>query len=1001
MRTAIRRSLCLAFFLAAGISSHSWGQGFGGIRGQVVDSDFGQPIARSSVVLADTPFGAMTDDQGNFTISGVPPGAYSLNVRSGGYIPKLVPGITVSSGTFSDIRVETIAEVEEMEELVVPGELEKTSEVGLLAERQGATAVLDTIGADLISRLGASTAGDAMKRMVGTTVVDGKYVVVRGLGDRYVNTLLNGGRLPSSDPDKRAINVDLFPGPTLESINTAKTFTPDQPGDFTGGSVDIRTKSFPEKPSFGMSVAVEYNSQSTFNPDFLTYSGGGTGPFGFQANSRAFPDSVINNPDLTGQASNPAGIENTNTEDVALAESITGSMRQLSPVMALKTKTPGPNTSVNLQGGDTVDLGGDQKLGSFGAFSYKKKFAYQPNTKRANYELVSASGQANLDEVLDFNDRKATEDVLWGGLLNLAYQGDVDHQFAVNFLFNEQATDTSDFQYQDKTSTKQLQYTTMQYSERQLANLQFSGKNNFPEARNISIDWVGGLGQAQLQEPDQRLFQAQYNPTDGVYKQLDPTDPSPSLDPASPVVRYQRGLTESDYNAILNISVPFFEEKENPSKFKTGFYLDNTQRDYNQYQFSFRNGLAPGVQGQNVSTFTSTNPDNSWGDVFLSENLSGFTNPNPAQYDSDQAMAWSMYNSTVGGTTGTGASQYTAYQQVIASYSMAELKLFPQLTLTGGARYENTDIRIVSPGYVEDSVPFFGDFNGVAKIQQLDLLPAAAATYEVLENVNLRLAWSQTIARPSFKEMGPVISLDFSDSLLYVGNPNLKLSKINNYDFRLEWFTRPGEVLSVSLFYKSILAPIEQTQVSQGESQLYQYQNFPSGALWGAEFEARKRLDQVSEVLKDFSVNFNTTYIQSQVNLSQEQEEQRTELGIAPTRPLQGQPLYIINAGLDYNNAQAGFYAGLFYNVTGPLLIAAGGEGGGNLGYLPDVYEQPAPSLDFNLTQTFADNWKFTFRGKNLLNPLFQQTVTYNGVEKTYLSYTKGWDLSLSMAYGF
>jgi len=1002
LTTAIRHSLCIVFFLAAAINSQSWGQGFGGIRGQVVDSDFGQPIARSSVVLADTPFGAMTDDQGNFTISGVPPGAYSLNVRSGGYIPKLVPGITVSSGTFSDVRVETIAEVEEMEELVVPGELEKTSEVGLLAERQGATAVLDTIGADLISRLGASTAGDAMKRMVGTTVVDGKYVVVRGLGDRYVNTLLNGGRLPSSDPDKRAINVDLFPGPTLESINTAKTFTPDQPGDFTGGSVDIRTKSFPEKPSFGMSVAVEYNSQSTFNPDFLTYSGGGTGPFGFQGNSRAFPDSVINNPALSSaKASTPEKILNTNAEDVALAESITGSMRQLSPVMALKTKTPGPNTSVNLQGGDTVDLGGDQKLGSFGAFSYKKKFAYQPNTKRANYELVSASGQANLDEVLDFNDRKATEDVLWGGLLNLAYQGDVDHQFAVNFLFNEQATDTSDFQYQDKSPTKQLQYTTMQYSERQLANLQFSGKNNFPEARNISIDWVGGLGQAQLQEPDQRLFQAQYDPTDGTYRPLLGTDPSPSLDPGSPVVRYQRGLTESDYNAILNISIPFFKEKENPSKFKTGFYLDNTQRDYNQYQFSFRDGLAPGVQGQNVSEFTSTNPNNSWGDVFLSENLSGFTNPNPAQYESDQAMAWSMYNSTVGGVTGTGASQYTAYQQVIASYSMAELKLFPQLTLTGGARYENTDIRIVSPGYVENSVPFFGDFNGVAKIQQLDLLPAAAATYEVLENVNLRLAWSQTIARPSFKEMGPVISLDFSDSILYVGNPNLELSKINNYDFRLEWFTRPGEVLSVSLFYKSILSPIEQTQVSQGESQLYQYQNFPSGSLWGAEFEARKRLDQVCEVLKDFSVNFNTTYIQSQVDLSQEQQDQRTELGIAPNRPLQGQPLYIINAGLDYNNAQAGFYAGLFYNVTGPLLIAAGGEGGGNLGYLPDIYEQPAPSLDFNLTQTFADNWKFTFRGKNLLNPLFQQTVTYNGVEKTYLSYTKGWDLSLSMAYGF
>ena len=999
MRTSIQRSLCLVFFLALAFKPHSWGQGFGGIRGQVVDSDFGQPIARSSVVLADTPFGAMTDDQGNFTISGVPPGAYTLSVRSGGYLPKLVPGITVSSGTFSDIRVETIAEVEEMEELVVPGELEKTSEVGLLAERQGATAVLDTIGADLISRLGASTAGDAMKRMVGTTVVDGKYVVVRGLGDRYVNTLLNGGRLPSSDPDKRAINVDLFPGPTLESINTAKTFTPDQPGDFTGGSVDIRTKSFPDKPSFGASVAVEYNSQSTFNPDFLTYSGGGTGTFGFQGNSRAFPDSVINNQLLSTVASQPQDINNTTLQGEADATSINNSMRQLSPVMALKTKTPGPNTSVNLQGGDTVDLGGDQKLGSFGAFSYKKKFAYQPNTKRANYTIEDAGGGTiGLRDSLDLIDRKATEDVLWGGLLNLAYQGDADHQFAANFLFNEQATDISDFQYQDK-EVAVLQYTSIQYGERQLANLQFSGKNNFPEARNISIDWVGGLGQAQLLEPDQRLFQTRYIPETNTYEPLNGGDPGPSLEKQSPVVRYQRGLTESDYNAILNISVPFFKEKENPSKFKTGFYIDNAQRDYNQYQFTFKNGGAPGVQGQNVGTFTSTNPNVSWGDVFLSEDLSGYTNPNPATYGSTNAMAWTMYNSTVGGTTGTGASQYTAYQQVIASYTMAELKLFPQLTLTGGARYENTDIRIVSPGFTPNN--FFPGFNGLAKIQQLDLLPAAAATYEVLENVNLRLAWSQTIARPSFKELGPVITSDFSDSLIYIGNPFLKLSKINNYDFRLEWFTRPGEVLAVSLFYKSILAPIEQIQINQGDSQLYKYINFPSGTLWGAEFEARKRLDQVSEVLRDFSINFNTTYIQSQVNLDQEQEEERTDIGIAPTRPLQGQPLYIINAGLDYNNAQAGFYAGLFYNVTGPLLVAAGGQDSGGQGYIPDIYEQPAPSLDFNLTQTFADNWKFTFRGKNLLNPLFQQTVTFNGVEKTYLSYTKGWDLSLSMAYGF
>ena len=340
LTTAIRRALCLIFFLAFAIKPESWGQGFGGIRGQVVDSDFGQPIARSSVVIIDTPFGAMTDDQGNFTISGVPPGAYTLSVRSGGYLPKLVPGISISSGTFNDIRVETIAEVEEMEELVVPGELEKTSEVGLLAERQEATAVMDTIGADLISRLGAATAGQALKSMVGTSVVDGKYVVIRGLSDRYVNTLLNGGRLPTSDPDKRAVNVDLFPGSVLQSINTSKTFTPDQAGDFTGGSVDIRTKQFPEKPSLGVSVGVEYNSQATFNPDYPTYAGGGTGPFGFQANDREIPESVLNDPVLSSvAAADPALLGPTRPS--ALSEPLaTGINTATTPRPLVRTTAP-------------------------------------------------------------------------------------------------------------------------------------------------------------------------------------------------------------------------------------------------------------------------------------------------------------------------------------------------------------------------------------------------------------------------------------------------------------------------------------------------------------------------------------------------------------------------------------------------------------------------------------------------------------------------------------
>jgi hypothetical protein len=206
LRSMTSNALTLTL-LSLTLCAPAFAQQFGGIRGQVVDSDFGQPIAKASVTIMGSPFGAVTDDQGNFTISGVPPGVYTVQTRASSYIPKTVPDISVAAGSFNEMRFESVAEIEEMEELVVPGEIEKASETGLLTERQNASAVMDMIGQDFISRLGAANAGDAMKRMVGTSVTDGKYVAVRGMPDRYVNTLMNGGRLPSTDPDNATLII--------------------------------------------------------------------------------------------------------------------------------------------------------------------------------------------------------------------------------------------------------------------------------------------------------------------------------------------------------------------------------------------------------------------------------------------------------------------------------------------------------------------------------------------------------------------------------------------------------------------------------------------------------------------------------------------------------------------------------------------------------------------------------------------------------------------------
>jgi TonB-dependent receptor len=525
----------------------------------------------------------------------------------------------------------------------------------------------------------------------------------------------------------------------------------------------------------------------------------------------------------------------------------------------------------------------------------------------------------------------------------------------------------------------------MQYSERRLAYFQVTGENLVKNLRNLKIDYVGSVGRANLDEPDQRLFQSRYNTTTGQYSPLLTDDPAPS-DNISPLQRYSRDLTENSYNGIINFSIPFFDDaadKGNPSKFKTGFYIDNSSRAYDQSLFQYVYGNAGPDRYRTFGGPGDPTGGLTWGDVFLNQDRSGLVNPTGAPpYTNNQPLSWSVNN-----ISGTG-NFYNAEQQVIASYAMAELKLFPQLTLTGGTRFENTNLQV--KGAVSDLFP---DPN--SDIQQLDLLPAAAATFQLIPEVNLRFAWSQTLARPSFKEMGPVVTQDFSDSQIFIGNPNLKLSSVNNYDFRAEYFPRAGEVLAFSLFYKDIQKPIEQTIAQSGNTQFFQYINNPNGTLWGAEFEARKRLDQCHAYLKNFAINFNFTYIQSEVALTAEQIRNNEAVGIGETtRPMQGQPTYIINSGLSYDDQERGFYAGLFYNVTGPLLYAAGLQ-------LPDLYEQPAPSLDFNITQSFADQWSLTFRGKNLLNPIFRQTMTYAGQEVTYYSYTKGFDLSMSMNYSF
>ncbi|MCI0567163.1 MAG: carboxypeptidase-like regulatory domain-containing protein, partial [Acidobacteria bacterium] len=347
----------------------------GGIRGTVLDKELNVPLAGVQVVVVGTNVGVLTSAEGNFLISQVPVGTYSLAFTKGGYERQLIPSVAVSADRLTELKVEMGIEVVEMDELVViGGEVEPAEETGLLDLRSEAVSFQDAISSDLISKAGAGDVAGALKFVVGTSIVEGKYATVRGLSDRYTGTTLNGVRVPSADPRRRAVQVDLFPTGTVESLTVTKTFTPDLQGDFTGGGVDIRTKSVPEKLTFSISMAAESNSLATRNEDYLTYEGGGVPFSGPDVRDRALPKEADGEiPGLPPVRFSPT------PKQMEQAQTLDQLVRSFAPAMGVSQATPGYNSGFAFVGGNRWEVGSGVTLGLVGALNYVHKYDFYQN----------------------------------------------------------------------------------------------------------------------------------------------------------------------------------------------------------------------------------------------------------------------------------------------------------------------------------------------------------------------------------------------------------------------------------------------------------------------------------------------------------------------------------------------------------------------------------------------------------------------------------------------
>lgn len=931
----------------------------GRVAGTLVDAETGETLIGANVVVDGTTIGTTTDLEGDYDLRGLDAGTYTLVYSYIGYNPKTVQGVEVVAGEVTRLDVSLSSEAIEMGDVVVEARALRNNDATLLRDRQKAAAVSDAISAETISRSGSGDAAAAMTKVTGASVVGGKYVYIRGLGDRYSSTTLNGAALPSADPDRKSFQLDLFPSSLLDNIITTKTFTPDKPGDFSGGLVDVGTKDFPDAFTLQISASSALNTQTSLG-DYLSYAGSDTDWLGYDDGLRAIPD-VFTQPDLAI----PTEIEAR--RDPELAAVLDRYSRAFDPVMTPTTRTAPLNGSFSAAVGNQIDLAG-RPLGFTGSFSYSRSYSAYDNGTVGRYELVG--GQVADIEALTplrfFGDSlgvdvKGDDEVNWGGLATVAYRPHPRHQLSATYLRTQSGVSSARYLsgfWQDLTGSSTFETRVIGYTERSLNSLQFKGKHVV--LGGVEAEWRGSFARNLQEEPDLRYFSNHYTvrDRDGV---VDTLYQSPaSLYPAP--IRFFRDLEEQNANGAVDLSIPFRQWSGLAAKVKVGGAYTDVDRTFEQRRFEYRegSGFSYGDFGGDVDAyFAAVGVVDTTGTRFRFGN-----------YVTEATSLKDDYDGT---------------QNVAAAYGMLELPVTRRLRLIGGVRYEATDLETVSR---DTTLP-----RGV--LDNDDLLPSVNAVYQLGENMNVRAAYTKTLARPTFRELAPYSTFDFVGDYVFQGNSELKRTLITNYDARWEWFVRPGEILAVSGFYKHFSNPIERVILTSVGNNTLSVQNVDEARVYGLEVEMRKRLDTLTPLLANFQVGGNVSLVQSVVDIPEEElftiREADPEAG--DTRSLQGQSPFLINVDLSYDNLASGTVVGLYYNVFGERLLTV------SEGAAPDVFEQPRHDVDLVVSQRLLQDFRLKVQAKNLLDADFRQSQFFKGQEYVYSAYERGRTFSVGITY--
>tara|TARA_B110000503_G_scaffold141314_1_gene234412 strand:+ start:8345 stop:11119 length:2775 start_codon:yes stop_codon:yes gene_type:complete len=876
------------------------------IRGVIIDNEFQDPVPFTNIIVKEVGTGTTSDFDGNYEIE-LSEGVYTLMFSFMGYETLEISDVKVSSQELAVVNVTMNTLAQGLDEVVISVSASKNTETSVLEFQKKSVSLVDGLSSQRIKSSGASNIASAVKSVPGVSVQGGKYVYVRGLGDRYTKSILNGIDIPGLDPDRNTIQMDIFPTNILDNVIVIKSATADMPADFTGGIVDVLTKEFPNSKRLSISVSSAYNPKMHYNNNYLSSVSSNTDFIGFDDGLRSIPVNPNQGYSVLEGINSPKISEVTN---------------KFNPNMSALKKTSLGDYSFSISGGNQKTIGSDMRLGYFGSFSYKNTTDFYEKSQNNTFYKEADSKIFQLSKNRTQNGPLGQNSVILSAMGGFSFKTSLS-KYKLNILHIQNGESSAGIfdQTVNLNDSKELLKHNLDYTQRAITNILISGTHTFNEDSAWKLNWKLSPTKSSIKDKDVRTtsFEVVDNGTFQIKENDKPT-------------RIWRNLDELNVVGKLDLErkLKLFN---NDSKLKFGTLGSFKEREYDIYSFRIN---VP----DNMGILNNGNPD----DLLKSSNL---WSPN------------NIFGNHIALYTNGGVEKgknYDANQLTLAGYSSIEFKIGIKLKSVIGIRAE----KFIQKYSGENSGGTI-NYQDEKVIDKLDVFPSTNLIYSLKENSNIRFSYSKTTARPSFKEASIAEIFDPLSNMTFIGNIKLRPSYIDNLDLRFEIFGDKNELFAVSGFYKSFQDPIELSYY-ESATENFQPKNLGNAKVFGIEFEMRKQISQA------IGININASIIESKQEYGTSELNLRTNglrvgESLGTYRRLQGQSPYLINSSIDYKD-ENGLITGLFFNMQGKTLEVVG------TGFAPDVYTQPFESLNFNLSKKIGENKNKTFTVKieNLLD---------------------------------